>query len=123
MTVDEFHTYFVSDLGIWVHNTGACNWKSVKQFGHTFSTHGAGAKNTKSLIDRARSTGNNQGQWLDNQKAADFIASKGTLTEATTFDLPSGMGQVITPTGKIISATKVIIVPSPSGVKTAYPIP
>ena len=23
MTVDEFHTYFVSDLGIWVHNTGA----------------------------------------------------------------------------------------------------
>ncbi|AIQ14933.1 polymorphic toxin-type HINT domain-containing protein [Paenibacillus durus] len=22
MTVDEFHTYFVSDLGIWVHNTG-----------------------------------------------------------------------------------------------------
>ena len=24
MTVDEFHTYFVSDLGIWVHNT-SCN--------------------------------------------------------------------------------------------------
>ncbi|MEF3311883.1 polymorphic toxin-type HINT domain-containing protein [Paenibacillus sp. GYB004] len=24
MTVDEFHTYFVSDLGIWVHNTGPC---------------------------------------------------------------------------------------------------
>jgi hypothetical protein len=24
MTVDEFHTYFVSDLGIWVHNTGSC---------------------------------------------------------------------------------------------------
>ncbi|WP_216667660.1 toxin C-terminal domain-containing protein, partial [Saccharibacillus deserti] len=23
MTVDEFHTYFVSDLGIWVHNTNA----------------------------------------------------------------------------------------------------
>ncbi|WP_283658057.1 hypothetical protein [Paenibacillus sp. RC343] len=21
MTVDEFHTYFVSDLNIWVHNT------------------------------------------------------------------------------------------------------
>ncbi|THF72490.1 polymorphic toxin-type HINT domain-containing protein, partial [Cohnella fermenti] len=123
MTVDEFHTYFVSDLGIWVHNTGACNWKSVKQFGHTFSTHGEGTKNTKSLIDRARSTGNNQGQWLDNQKAADFIASKGTLTEATTFDLPAGMGQVITPTGEIVPATKVIIVPSATGVKTAYPIP
>ncbi|WP_233277784.1 polymorphic toxin-type HINT domain-containing protein [Paenibacillus durus] len=25
MTVDEFHTYFVSDLGIWVHNTN-CNF-------------------------------------------------------------------------------------------------
>ncbi len=29
MTVDEFHTYFVSDLGIWVHNTNtdACDVK------------------------------------------------------------------------------------------------
>ncbi len=25
MTVADFHTYFVSDLGIWVHNTEACN--------------------------------------------------------------------------------------------------
>ncbi len=25
MTVDEFHTYFVSDLGIWVHNTNCYN--------------------------------------------------------------------------------------------------
>ncbi|MCZ8514932.1 polymorphic toxin-type HINT domain-containing protein [Paenibacillus filicis] len=30
MTVDEFHTYFVSDLGIWVHNTGACNFTFPK---------------------------------------------------------------------------------------------
>ncbi|GGO00237.1 polymorphic toxin-type HINT domain-containing protein [Saccharibacillus kuerlensis] len=31
MTVDEFHTYFVSDLGIWVHNTNndACNLKGI----------------------------------------------------------------------------------------------
>ncbi|AIQ17120.1 hypothetical protein H70357_10950 [Paenibacillus sp. FSL H7-0357] len=28
MTVDEFHTYFVSDLGIWVHNTN-CSVNSV----------------------------------------------------------------------------------------------
>ncbi|WP_148466836.1 polymorphic toxin-type HINT domain-containing protein [Paenibacillus senegalimassiliensis] len=27
MTVDEFHTYFVSGLGIWVHNTGPCDLK------------------------------------------------------------------------------------------------
>ncbi len=25
LTVNEFHTYFVSDLGIWVHNTGPCD--------------------------------------------------------------------------------------------------
>ncbi|MFD1887617.1 polymorphic toxin-type HINT domain-containing protein [Paenibacillus wenxiniae] len=24
LTVDEFHTYFISDLGIWVHNTDVC---------------------------------------------------------------------------------------------------
>jgi hypothetical protein len=120
--VDELHTYFVSDLGILVHNTN-CNWKSVKQFGHTFLTHVAGAKNTKSLTDRARSTGNNQGQWLDNQKAADFLFSKGKIKEKTTFDLPAGMGQVITPTGQIVPATKVIVVSSASGIKTAYPIP
>lgn len=80
-----------------MHNTN-CNWKSVKQFGHAFSTHGAGAKTTKSLMDRARSTGKNQGQWLDNEKAAEFLCSKGVIKEVMTFDLPAGMGQVITPT-------------------------
>jgi hypothetical protein len=33
MTVDEFHTYFVSDLGIWVHNTN-CNLASPKRTNH-----------------------------------------------------------------------------------------
>jgi intein/homing endonuclease len=28
MTVDEFHTCFVSDLGIWVHNT-SCSYKDI----------------------------------------------------------------------------------------------
>ncbi len=40
------------------HNAGICteifNWKSQKQFGHTFSDHGAGAKRTEALKDRAR---------------------------------------------------------------------
>ncbi|KTS80494.1 hypothetical protein NS115_19805 [Paenibacillus jamilae] len=30
MTVDEYHTYFVSDLNIWVHNIGACGYTSIK---------------------------------------------------------------------------------------------
>ncbi|MFD1463384.1 polymorphic toxin-type HINT domain-containing protein [Paenibacillus farraposensis] len=33
MTVDEFHTYFVSDLGIWVHNSN-CNLASPKRTNH-----------------------------------------------------------------------------------------
>ncbi|WP_233567724.1 polymorphic toxin-type HINT domain-containing protein [Cohnella faecalis] len=31
MTVDEFHTYFVSDLGIWVHNTNKCTFRDVSK--------------------------------------------------------------------------------------------
>ncbi len=99
------------------------NWKSVKEYGHTFNTHGSGAKNTKSLINRARSTGNNQGQWLDNQKAAEHLKSLGDIKEPTTISIPQGLGQVITPTGEIVPATKAIVVPSATGIKTAYPIP
>ncbi|MEK4852826.1 RHS repeat-associated core domain-containing protein [Paenibacillus sp. FSL H7-0756] len=113
----------IGAMGAGAISGGNSNWKSSKQFGHAFLTHGAGAKNTRSLIDRARSTEKNQGQWLDNQKAADFINSKGPITEATTFNLPAGMGQVITPEGVIIPATKAILVPSSTGIKTAYPIP
>ncbi|OXM87398.1 S8 family serine peptidase [Paenibacillus rigui] len=103
-------------------NASQVNWKSVKLFGHTFSTHGAGSKNTKSLTDRAAGTGNDQGQWLNNQDAALLINSQGKLTGVTTIDIPTGLGQVITPTGEVIAATKAIIVPSPTGTKTAYPI-
>lgn len=40
MTVDEFHTYFVSDLGIWVHNTGPCiNITAGKNFKSHFLDH------------------------------------------------------------------------------------
>ncbi|SFR69527.1 RHS repeat-associated core domain-containing protein [Anaeromicropila populeti] len=102
--------------------TSTINWKSVKQFGHTFSTHGSGAKNTKSLIDRSRSTGNNQGQWLNNQRAAEFLEFLGNITEPITVSIPKGLGQVITPTGNIVPATKAIVVPSATGIKTAFPI-
>ena len=98
------------------------NWKSVKEFGHTFNTHGSGAKNTKSLTDRARSTGTNQGQWLDNQKSAEYLKSLGEIKETITVSIPNGLGQVITPTGKIVPATKAIVVPSETGIRTAYPI-
>jgi len=97
------------------------NWKSVKEFGHTFNTHGAGTKNTKSLTDRALGTGTNQGQWLDNQKSAEYLKSLGDIKEPTTVSIPEGMGQVITPTGEILPATQATVVPSATGIKTAYP--
>ncbi|MFI1331226.1 hypothetical protein ACH4U7_14005 [Streptomyces sp. NPDC020845] len=107
--------------------TGNCvNWSatSVKTFGHTFKTHGAGAKNTKSLTDRARSTGNQQGQWLDNDAAAEFL-KKAHLEGAgpRSVRIPNGLGQVILPDGSIVPARAATIVPSPNGLyKTAYPV-
>ncbi|WP_239613520.1 polymorphic toxin-type HINT domain-containing protein [Cohnella mopanensis] len=35
MTVDEFHTYFVSDLNIWVHNTSSCFPEDPNNFNPT----------------------------------------------------------------------------------------
>ena len=128
--VEDWHTYFVTEQGILVHNAGQDydgnntrpNPKSTKKFGHTFDRHGAGTKNTNRLIGRARGTGKNQGQWLDNQKAADFLDSLGNINEPTTVSIPEGLGQVITPTGEILPADKAIVVPSLTGIKTAYPI-
>jgi len=64
------------------------NWKSVPQFGHTFLRHGKGKKNTNKLTGRAANTGETQGQWLDNQRVAEFLGSFiGTLTEVTDVDI------------------------------------
>jgi hypothetical protein len=110
-----------------VHNSNGCvNWaaNSVKTWGHTFKTHGAGAKNTKALTDRARSTGNQQGQWLDNDAAAEFL--KGINVEGVglrSVRIPDGSGQVIMPDGSIVQARAATIVPSPNGLyKTGFPI-
>lgn len=50
MTVDEFHTYFVSYLGIWVHNTGPCNWTphGYKHFANKNMSWNDVVKSTKS---------------------------------------------------------------------------
>lgn len=71
----------------------------------------------------AASSGRPVGQWLDDAAAERFIADK--LPElssgAKTFDLPPGLGRQINPDGTSSSANKVILVPSKTGVKTAYP--
>lgn len=128
LTVDDLHTYYVlaGETPVLVHNSNCTNWaaNSVKTWGHTFKTHGAGAKNTKALTDRARSTGNQQGQWLDNDGAAEFL--KGLHVEGAgprSVRIPDGLGQVIMPDGSIVQARAATIVPSPNGLyKTGFPI-
>ncbi|WP_405795683.1 polymorphic toxin-type HINT domain-containing protein [Streptomyces sp. NBC_01506] len=128
LTVADVHTYYVlaGATPVLVHNSNCTNWaaNSVKTWGHTFKTHGAGAKNTKALTDRARSTGNQQGQWLDNDGAADFL--KGLHVEGAgprSVRIPDGLGQVIMPDGSIVQARAATIVPSPNGLyKTGFPI-
>ncbi|MDC0764914.1 polymorphic toxin-type HINT domain-containing protein [Brevibacillus sp. AG] len=31
-TVEDFNTYFVTDLGIWVHNIGNCDWDDIEKY-------------------------------------------------------------------------------------------
>jgi len=100
------------------------NPNSTPTFGHTFSRHGAGNKNTKALTGRAGGTGNTQGQWTNNAQAASFLqAQRPGLAGAVVVPIPPGMGKVILPNGKVVDATHALLVPKANGgYKTAYPI-
>ena len=100
------------------------SWKSRPTFGHTFDTHGQGSKNTRSLRGRAASTGESQGQWLNNETAANFLRElRSSIQNPTTVEIPSGFGQVILPDGSIVPATHALVVPkSTGGYITSYPI-
>jgi hypothetical protein len=68
-----------------------------------------------------------QGQWLDNQKAAEFLNAYGKIPYATPpieINLPAGMGQVIRPSGEIVPATKVrVVINRATGkIRSAIPI-
>ncbi len=95
--------------------------KSTKSWGHSFSRHGAGSKITNKLTGRAAGTGQAQGQWLNNQQAAQHIHNL-NLSGNATIRIPSGLGQVIKPNGAIVSAHWARVVLSPNGVRTAFPI-
>lgn len=104
--------------------TQPANPKSTKIFGHTFNRHGAGNRNTQNLLGRARGTGENQGQWLNNQQAADFLSQfRGNGAGPFTVKIPNGMGQIIKPNGSIVPASRAVIVPNANGFRTAYPVP
>jgi hypothetical protein len=93
-----------------------------RRLGHTFTKHGA--ENTAQLLKEAAGSGKAVGQWLDNAAAEKFIAQHVDELKngARTFDLPEGLGRVVNPDGTFSAATKARLVPSGSGVKTAYPL-
>ncbi|MGV3598692.1 MAG: hypothetical protein ACO1PI_12565 [Bacteroidota bacterium] len=66
----------------------------------------------------------NQGQFLDNQKAARFILDNLDKVKngAVSLPLPKGFpARVIKPDGTFATPTKIRLVPGGKGVKTAYP--
>jgi hypothetical protein len=107
--------------------TGIADKTSIQltkaRFGHAFTTHGDDA--TKFLMNRAKGSGMAQGQFLNNQKAAQFIldnvhkAANGAVNVA----IPKGFpARVIMPDGTFKAATHIRLVPGGGGVKTAYPL-
>lgn len=98
------------------------NWRSGREFHHTFNTHGQGARNARNLLGRANSTNTPQGQWLNNQEAANFLSTLNLAGPAST-RIPDGLGQVIMPGGSVVPATWARVVPMPGGgFRTAFPI-
>ncbi len=97
---------------------------SGKSWGHTFTTHGS-KRPVSQLLDRARSTGTPQGQWLDNELAAQTIwkSRSSNPSGPQTVPIPPNTGQVHLPNGTTQPATHAVIVYRPDGsVRTAYPI-
>jgi RHS repeat-associated protein len=93
-----------------------------KRLGHTFTKHGI--ENTNQLQLQAENSGIAQGQWIDNLAAEQIIFDNlGNLKNgAINVPIPEGVGRVINPDGTISPATHARLVPSGSGVKTAYPL-
>ncbi|MGH2667499.1 pre-toxin TG domain-containing protein, partial [Flavobacterium sp.] len=92
-----------------------------KKVGHTFSKHGS--NNTFELVQQAKGSNSPQGQWLNDAAAEEFISSHlaDLKNGAENFDLPEGLGRVVNPDGTFTPATQARLVPSKSGVLTAYP--
>lgn len=85
--------------------------------------HGEDA--TSFLINRAKGSGMAQGQFLNNQKAAQFILDNvgKTAQGAVNVPIPKGFpARVIMPDGTFKAATHIRLVPGGNGVKTAYPL-
>lgn len=96
---------------------------SSKEFGHTFTKHG-NQKPASDFIGRAASKGENIGQWLHNENAANYLRNIKPPTEGNKvlIDIPEGLGQVYTPSGDVIPAPRARVIFKPDGnIRSAYP--
>ena len=80
---------------------------------------------TNFLLKRAEGSGMAQGQFLNNQKAAQFILDNvgKTANGAVNIPIPKNFpARVIMPDGTFKAATHIRLVPGGGGVKTAFPL-
>jgi hypothetical protein len=98
------------------------NWKSGPTFGHAFLEHGAQISR-ESMMDRARGARAGQnGQWVNNAKAAQFIALIARMGPGThDVPLPPGLGRAFNATGEIVADMARVIVKASGAVDTAFP--
>ncbi|WP_127533294.1 polymorphic toxin-type HINT domain-containing protein [Paenibacillus kobensis] len=120
MTVDEFHTYFVSDLGIWVHNTNGCLRPEAKYL--KGGKHGVNWTEGSAL---AKSSGIAQGQW--SKADLEYAGAKASTLEkgqGAWFDLPPGSTSVVhMPDGTTVPATRMWVRNNGTGTFHGYPAP
>ncbi|MFB6366560.1 polymorphic toxin-type HINT domain-containing protein [Paenibacillus elgii] len=120
-TVADFHTYFVSDLGIWVHNIGDCGLRPEAKYLKT-GKHGVDWKEGPAM---AKKSGLPQGQW--SKADLEFAGEKAATLkpgEGGWFDLPSGStSKVHMPDGSTVDATRIWVRNNGSGTFHGYPAP
>ena len=127
LEVEGDHEYLVGEAGVRAHNT--CSW------GSTFSTH---AKFRAALLERARSTGNQQVRWLGASNKAgqnklkellnsigreslpDLVRNAGLKgNQAVDVAIPNHLrktiGEVLTPAGEILTPSHICFVFRPRG--------
>ena len=99
------------------------NPKSKPTYGHTFAQHGQKQTSTQ-LTDRARSLDHQIGQWLDDQKAANFLADVAKKGEGVyDVELLTGIkGRSFLPDGTEVTTDMArVIVKSDGSIRTAFP--
>lgn len=95
---------------------------SKRRFGHTFERHGQNA--TEFATRRAQAMGRPNGQFLDDQAAGRFIVDNLDKLKngAVSIPIPPGLpARIVNPDGTFSPATSVRLVPSSTGVSSAYP--